>query len=217
MAAGDSPWISLRAGWPCPPLGLGVLNTAGEQSAETVRADVQTGYRLIDTAEAYANEEGVGIGIAQSGVGRENLFITTKRLPASGPHDYDSTVVALEASLTRLNVGYVDLYLLHWPLPDQFDGTIAAWRACEPLLTEGKARAVGVSKLHRRAERRAHHEQPHRASSEPGRTASLLLPRGGARGTRRSRRRHPVVVTAGRHLHLRAHIAAAHHVDRRPR
>jgi 2,5-diketo-D-gluconate reductase A len=107
-----------------------------------VRTALETGYRHIDTAQLYGNEAGVGAGIADSGLAREDVFVTTKL--ANDAHGHDNAITALEGSLRRLGFDYVDLYLIHWPLPAR-DNYVRTWRGFEDILRAGKARAIGVS------------------------------------------------------------------------
>ncbi|MBV9249426.1 MAG: aldo/keto reductase, partial [Acetobacteraceae bacterium] len=104
---------------------------------------IANGYRLIDTAAAYGNERQVGEGIRGSGIDRSEMFITTKLW--MGDYGYESTIRAFDVSLRKLGLEYVDLYLLHWPMPSNFEATIASYQAAETLLADGKIRAIGVS------------------------------------------------------------------------
>lgn len=135
--------ITLNNGVEMPALGLGVFLTPAEQTAEAVATAIGTGYRLIDTAAAYLNERAVGEGIRAGGVPREELFITTKLWP--GQYGSDEARRGFEGSLERLGLDYVDLFLLHWPVPVAFAATIDAYRAMEELHAEGCIRAIGVS------------------------------------------------------------------------
>jgi len=131
----------LNNGVRMPWLGLGVWQVKdGEEAANTVRTAIEAGYRSIDTAQGYNNEEGVGEGIRRSGVPREQLFVTTKL--ANGSQGYESTLQAFEESRRKLGLDYVDLYLIHWPGKDKFKET---WRAFEKLYNDGYIRAIGVS------------------------------------------------------------------------
>jgi len=131
----------LTNGVSMPWLGLGVLRIAEGQTVEnTVHWALTTGYRHIDTAAIYGNEIGVGRAIQQSDVSREEIFVTTKVW--NRDQGYDQTLAAFEASLNRLNMDYVDLYLIHWPVKDKFKET---WRALETIYDSGRARAIGVS------------------------------------------------------------------------
>ena len=136
------PALTLNNGVAIPQLGLGTAGPGDEETRRRVRDALGLGYRLIDTAARYGNEVGVGQGIADSGVPREEVFVGTKLRGAD--HGYESTKRALEASLRRLGLDYVDLYLIHWPLPRQ-DRYVESWRAMEELLAEGKTRSIGVS------------------------------------------------------------------------
>ena len=126
-----------------PALGLGVFLSPPAQTAAAVRTALETGYRLIDTAVAYMNERNVGEGLRASGIAREDVFVTTKAWVSQ--YGYDGARRGFEASMTRLGLDYLDLYLLHWPVPTDFENTIAAYKAAERLLAEGRVRAIGVS------------------------------------------------------------------------
>ena len=129
--------FTLNNGVTMPQLGFGTFKMNGEECAKSVAEAIRRGYRMIDTAEAYKNEEAVGAGIAESGVPREELFIVTK----VNFRSYTKTRETVEASLKKLRAGYLDLVLLHWPLGDYY----AAWRELEKLCAEGVIRAIGVS------------------------------------------------------------------------
>ncbi|MDR6414466.1 aldo/keto reductase [Pseudarthrobacter sulfonivorans] len=137
-----SPLIKLNDGNTIPQLGLGTWPLDDDQAAAAVVSAVDAGYRHIDTAVKYGNEEGVGNGVRASGVDRAELFITTK---LDGQFQgQDRAAAGLEGSLTRMGLDYVDLLLIHWPLP-QRDDFIATWKTFERLQAEGKARSIGVS------------------------------------------------------------------------
>jgi diketogulonate reductase-like aldo/keto reductase len=139
-----SPRFELNNGAKIPAVGLGVLDReTRQQTTGAVEAALRAGYRLIDTAASYLNERHVGEAISNSGVDRGELFVTTKLWLSEYGHD--QTLRAFDASLKKLGLDYVDLYLLHWPLPSNFETTIASYRALETLLAEGRARAIGVS------------------------------------------------------------------------
>jgi len=138
----DVPNVPLNDGVSIPQLGLGTAGPGDEETRHRVRAALEIGYRLIDTAAKYENEVGVGRGIADAGVPREDVFVTTKLRGAD--QGYESTRAALDASLRRLGLDHVDLYLIHWPLP-RLDLYAESWRAMEELMAEGRTRAVGVS------------------------------------------------------------------------
>ena len=134
---------TLNNGVEMPWLGFGVFQVDdGDEVIGAVRSALETGYRHIDTAAAYKNERGVGKAIAESGVRREDLFVTSKLWNAD--QGYDSTLRAFDASLERLGFDYLDLYLIHWPLPMKglYKDT---WKAFEKLYKDGRVRAIGVS------------------------------------------------------------------------
>jgi 2,5-diketo-D-gluconate reductase A len=138
----DQPTITLNSGTAMPQLGFGVFKVPDDETAAAVSAAFEAGYRAIDTAAMYRNEGGVGKAIADSGIARDELFITTK-LNNDG-HGTDAALRAFEVSRTRLGLDYVDLYLIHWPLPAQ-DRYVQTWQAFEKLKRDGLARAIGVS------------------------------------------------------------------------
>ncbi len=136
------PTVPLNNGVAIPQLGLGTARLPDEETRRIVREALEVGYRFVDTAASYENERGVGQGIADSGLPREEVFVSTKLRG----HDqgYDSAKRALRASLDRLGLDSVDLYLIHWPLP-RLDRYADSWRAMEELMAEGLTRAIGVS------------------------------------------------------------------------
>ncbi|MUV38426.1 2,5-didehydrogluconate reductase (2-dehydro-L-gulonate-forming) [Lentibacillus sp. JNUCC-1] len=134
-------YVTLNNGVKMPQLGFGVWQVEDTQAESAVAKALETGYRSIDTAKVYGNEAGVGRAIAQSGIPREELFVTTKVWNAD--HGYEETLAAFEASLERLGLDYVDLYLIHWPTP-QFGQYIETYRALEKLYQDGRAKAIGV-------------------------------------------------------------------------
>ncbi|MFD1887898.1 aldo/keto reductase [Paenibacillus wenxiniae] len=132
---------TLSNGVEMPWFGLGVYKVEeGEQVVNSVKWAIEAGYRSIDTAALYQNEEGVGQAIKESGVAREELFITTKVW--NSDQGYDTTLQAFEQSLSKLGLDYIDLYLVHWPVKGKYKET---WRALEQLHADGKVRAIGVS------------------------------------------------------------------------
>ncbi|WP_007026532.1 aldo/keto reductase [Saccharomonospora iraqiensis] len=139
------PTITLNTGAEMPRLGYGVFQVPADEVFEPTLEALRAGYRSIDTATIYGNEEGVGRAIAESGVPRQELFVTTKLWNDS--QGYDNTLAAFDASLARLGLDYVDLYLIHWPMPGQ-DRYVDTWKAFEKLHAEGRARAIGVSNFH---------------------------------------------------------------------
>lgn len=142
--------FTLSNGVTIPKLGLGTWMVDDNKAAQTVRDAVKIGYRNIDTAEAYGNERGVGEGVRGSGVPRDELFVSTKL--AAEIKDYDTAVAAINGSLETLDIGYIDLMLIHAPQPwadlhraDYSEGNRQAWRALEEAYQAGKIRAIGVS------------------------------------------------------------------------
>ncbi|MBP3950989.1 aldo/keto reductase [Bacillus suaedae] len=132
---------TLHNGVKMPWFGLGVFKAQeGQEVINAVKSAIKNGYRSIDTAAVYKNEEGVGQGIKESGIAREDLFITTKVW--NSDQGYDSTLAAFETSLSKLGLDYLDLYLIHWPGKDKYKET---WKALEKLYKDGKVRAIGVS------------------------------------------------------------------------
>jgi 2,5-diketo-D-gluconate reductase A len=138
----EVPTITLHDGVEIPQLGFGVFLVPPEETQEAVEVALEVGYRHIDTAAAYGNEEGVGAAIASSGVPREDVFVTTKLW--NNHQGYDSALREFEASLSRLGTDYLDLYLIHWPAPAQ-DRYVDTWRAFERIRSDGGARTIGVS------------------------------------------------------------------------
>jgi len=133
--------IALATGAQLPQVGLGVyLSPAGAATRDAVTAALELGYRHVDTARIYGNEADVGAAIRASGVPRDQVFVTTKLW--NDDHGYNAALRALDASLARLGMDHVDLYLIHWPVPDKRRD---AWRALERAFADGKARAIGVS------------------------------------------------------------------------
>ena len=136
------PRLTLHDGVEIPQLGFGVFQVPPEDTQEVVEQAFDVGYRHIDTAGAYRNERGVGAAIEASGIAREDLFVTTKLWNAE--QGFDSTLAAFEASLGRLGLDHVDLYLIHWPVPTE-DRFVDTWRAFERIHGEGRSRTIGVS------------------------------------------------------------------------
>ena len=134
--------VSLRNGADIPVLGIGTSPLHGEDSVRQIRAAIEAGYRLIDTAENYGNEEAVGEGLRTSGIDREEVFLTSKFNRRW--HSIDGVRQAYDASRKRLGVDYLDLLLVHWPNPDQ-DRYVAAVQGLQKLLESGDLRAIGVS------------------------------------------------------------------------
>ncbi|MFF0072964.1 aldo/keto reductase [Streptomyces sp. NPDC005494] len=136
------PTVTLNNGVTIPQLGFGVFQVPDDETAAAVSSALEAGYRSIDTAAVYGNETGVGRALAESGLPREELFVTTKLWNAD--QGYDSTLAAFDASLARLGLDHVDLYLIHWPTPER-DLYTDTWRALDKLLADGRIRAAGVS------------------------------------------------------------------------
>jgi len=134
--------VTLNDGNSIPQVGLGVWQTPPEDTERAVAAALATGYRHIDTAAIYHNETETGRGIAASGVPREEIFVTTKVWNAD--HGFDRTLAAFDASLARLGLDYLDLYLIHWPVPEQ-NRYVETFRALARLREEGRVRSIGVS------------------------------------------------------------------------
>ena len=130
-------FLTLNNGIRMPLVGFGTFMLSGESCTEAIAAAIESGYRMIDTAEAYGNEKAVGNGIRQSGVDRKELFLVTKVNFKS----YENAEQTVMQSLSNLQTDYIDLLLLHWPFANYY----AAWRVLEKVYTEGKVRAIGVS------------------------------------------------------------------------
>jgi diketogulonate reductase-like aldo/keto reductase len=139
----QSSLLILNNGVKMPALGLGVYQSEPHDTAQAVETAIRNGYRLIDTAAAYFNEREVGEAVRASGVDRRQLFITTKLWMSD--YGYERTLRAFDVSLRKLGLDYLDLYLLHWPVPSDFETTVASYRAAEQLLADGRVRAIGVS------------------------------------------------------------------------
>jgi diketogulonate reductase-like aldo/keto reductase len=140
------PDITLGNGLRIPQLGFGVWQVPDDTVVEVVSHALAAGYRSIDTAAAYGNEEGVGEALRRSGLKREDVFVTSKL--ANPDQGYDATLRAFDASLERLGLDELDLYLIHWPMPTR-DLYVPTWKAMERLYAEGRVRAIGVSNFQR--------------------------------------------------------------------
>ena len=136
------PTITLNDGHTIPQLGFGVFKVEPDETTRIVADALSVGYRHIDTAAIYGNEEGVGKALAASGIGRSELFITTKLW--NDRQGTQSAFDAFEESLEKLGLDYVDLYLIHWPAPAN-DKFVESWRALEKIQESGRARSIGVS------------------------------------------------------------------------
>ena len=133
--------FTLNNGVEMPYFGLGVyLSKDGQEVINAVKWAIEAGYRHIDTASVYKNEEGVGEAVKQCGVDRKDLFVVSKVW--NSDQGYDSTLKAFDASLDRLNMDYLDLYLIHWPVAGRYKET---WKAMEKLYADGRVKAIGVS------------------------------------------------------------------------
>ncbi len=139
---GAGPTLALNDGNQIPQIGFGVFQIPAEETAEAVVHALNTGYRAIDTAKAYENEAAVADGLGQSGLSREDVFVTTKLW--NGDHGRENVPGALDQSLGELGFDHVDLYLIHWPQPNK-DRYVETWEAMCELQREGKARSIGVS------------------------------------------------------------------------
>ncbi|MER5746350.1 aldo/keto reductase [Streptomyces sp. NPDC002225] len=139
---GNVPTVKLNNGVEIPQLGFGVFQVPDDETTTAVSAALEAGYRSIDTAAIYGNEAGVGRALAASGLPREDLFVTTKLWNADQGHD--ATLRAFDASLAKLGLDHVDLYLIHWPTPAR-DLYADTWKALEKLAADGRIRAAGVS------------------------------------------------------------------------
>jgi len=147
------PQLTLNDGTLIPQLGFGTLNVPPDRNpspentaktAEIVRSALELGYRHIDTAQMYGNERGVGHGIAASGLPREQVYVTSKL--GNGNHRPDDVYRSFDETLRKLDLDYLDLFLIHWPLPMLYEGDyVSTWKAMASLLTDGRVRSVGVS------------------------------------------------------------------------
>lgn len=135
------PDVTLNNGVPMPQLGFGVWQVDDDTAEKAVTTALESGYRSIDTAKLYFNEEGVGRALRAGGLPREELFVTTKLWNTE--HEYDRALRAFDESLHKLGLDYLDLYLIHWPVPSQ-DRYTEAWRALEKLYADKRVRAIGV-------------------------------------------------------------------------
>jgi len=138
------PGITLNDGNIIPQLGFGVFQIEPADTAEAVREAIEVGYRHIDTAEMYGNEREVGEGIRASGLDRGDIFVTSKL--DNGLHEPDDAREAFEGTLSDLGFDYVDLFLIHWPLPTLYNGDfVSTWKTLEEFHGDGRARSIGVS------------------------------------------------------------------------
>jgi len=208
------PSVRLNNGVDLPQVGLGVYQAArGGECRRAVRDALDLGYRHIDTAKDYGNERDVGAALRDSGLPRDEVFVTTKLW--NDDQGYDEALEAFDASLGRLGLDHVDLYLLHWPVPRK---RLASWRALERLLAEGRTRAIGVSNFmpHHLEELLAH------AEVAPAVNQIEVTPFLQQRDARAASARHGIVVeaysplTRGMRLDHPAVAAVARRVQRSP-
>ncbi|WP_262281645.1 aldo/keto reductase [Micromonospora sp. MA102] len=144
MAPNSVPDISLNDGNTIPQLGFGVFQIDPKDTVQAVSTALEVGYRHIDTAEMYGNEAEVGQAVRTSGLDRSEVFVTSKLSNAF--HRPDDARKAFESTLAELKFDYLDLFLIHWPLPTRYDGDfVATWRALEELQRDGRVRSIGVS------------------------------------------------------------------------
>ncbi|MCX2934402.1 aldo/keto reductase [Mycobacterium sp. CVI_P3] len=138
------PNLTLNDGTQIPQLGFGVFQIPPEETASAVRTALEIGYRHIDTAEMYQNEKGVGQGIRDFGIDRGEVYLTSKL--NNGFHKPDDARRAFDATIEALGYDYVDLFLIHWPLPTLYDGDfVSTWKTLEEFKKDGRARSIGVS------------------------------------------------------------------------
>ena len=151
------PQITLNNGQSIPQLGFGVFQIEPKDTVEAVSTAFQVGYRHIDTAEMYGNEKEVGEAVAKFGLDRADVFVTSKL--TNNAHRLDDARRAFDASLDALGFDYLDLFLIHWPLPTKYDGDfVSTWQTLEEFYREGRARSIGVSNFQPRHLRRLHTE-----------------------------------------------------------
>lgn len=140
----DVPEITLNDGHRIPQAGLGVFQIPPAETASAVNTAIEIGYRHIDTAQMYQNEQGVGDGIRDSGLDRAEIYVTSKL--NNGYHRPDDARRAFDESLQKLGSDYLDLFLIHWPLPTLYDGDfVSTWKVLEEFKKDGRARSIGVS------------------------------------------------------------------------
>ena len=196
----NQPTIALNNGVELPALGFGVFQTPPDVTQAAVEEALRVGYRMVDTAASYLNERGVGAAIAASGVPRSELFVQTKVWVSDYGHD--EALHAFDVSTRKLGLDTIDLYLLHQPLPQAFDATVAAYRALERLLAEGRVRAIGVSNFSPASPRDVPAPGGRSARGEPGRDPPLPQPAWSARPPRSARHRDAGLVAARWRLRL---------------
>jgi 2,5-diketo-D-gluconate reductase A len=144
LPTNDVPTIELNDGRAIPQLGFGVFQIPPEDTERAVSVALEAGYRHIDTAEMYGNEKGVGDAVRASGLDRADVYVTSKL--NNGFHEPDAARKAFDGTLAELGFDYVDLFLIHWPLPTLYDGDfVSTWKTLEELQRDGRARSIGVS------------------------------------------------------------------------
>ena len=148
MTTQTVPLITLNNEVEMPALGLGVFQSPLAETIAAVEAAIANGYRLVDTAAACGNEREVGEGIRRSGISRGDIVVTTKLWISD--YGYEQALVGFDGCLRRLGFDYINLFLLHHPVPSDFDGTVAAYKAAEQMLADGRARTIGVSNFSHR-------------------------------------------------------------------
>ena len=149
------PNITLNNGQTIPQFGFGVFQIAPKDTAKAVSSALEAGYRHVDTAEMYGNEAEVGEAVAASGLDRGEVFLTSKL--NNDAHEPDAAREAFDGTLKALGVDYVDLFLIHWPLPTRYDGDfVSTWKTLEEFYREGRARSIGVSNFQPQHLRRLH-------------------------------------------------------------
>jgi 2,5-diketo-D-gluconate reductase A len=142
--ATNVPTLALNNGTTIPQLGFGVFQVPPAQTADTVTKALEAGYRHIDTAQMYGNEQETGVALAASGIARDELFVTSKL--NNGFHRPDDARRAFDETLAKLGLDHIDLFLIHWPLPSLYDGDyVSTWQTLTSFVEDGRARAVGVS------------------------------------------------------------------------
>jgi 2,5-diketo-D-gluconate reductase A len=174
------PVSTLNDGARIPQLGFGTYKVDPDQTADAVRVALEIGYRHIDTAQMYKNEQGVGQAVRDVGIDRADVFITSKL--NNGFHRPDDARRAFDETHAALGFDYVDLFLIRWPLPTLYDGDfVSTWQTLEEFRNDGRARSIGVSNFQVPHLERAGPRDRHHTSGESSRTAPLLRQHSGPR------------------------------------